>query len=154
MERRLYQICLRYEITYITIAHRPSLRAFHNRILSIGDGQQGYRLETLERAAIANTVMAAAAASVVPESVERSMKTHADARNQRYRDYDADVPLMPRSTWARCTRIWNIARPERWLLKLGALSGFLLLQVWIDDLQFQVFSCRPATCSVHALGAN
>jgi ABC-type uncharacterized transport system fused permease/ATPase subunit len=28
MERRLYKICLENAITYITIAHRPALRAF------------------------------------------------------------------------------------------------------------------------------
>jgi ABC-type uncharacterized transport system fused permease/ATPase subunit len=40
MERRLYWICNEFDITYITIAHRPALRAYHSKMLSIGDGAQ------------------------------------------------------------------------------------------------------------------
>ena len=43
MEERLYDICQRWKITYITIAHRPVLRAYHDYSLAIGDGKQGWR---------------------------------------------------------------------------------------------------------------
>jgi hypothetical protein len=47
MEHRLYRHLLEHKISYITIAHRPALRAYHDRILSIGDGKQGSLLGIL-----------------------------------------------------------------------------------------------------------
>ena len=38
------------QVTYITISHRPTLKAFHNQILTIGDGKQGYTLEPIDHA--------------------------------------------------------------------------------------------------------
>ena len=38
MERKLYAICKRYHITYVTISHRPALMAYHDTSLAIGDG--------------------------------------------------------------------------------------------------------------------
>ena len=35
--------------TYISIAHRPALRAFHDRMLAIGDGKLGWTLTELTR---------------------------------------------------------------------------------------------------------
>ena len=49
MERRLYRICKEQKITYITIAHRPQLKSYHDQMLSIGDGHQGWKLEKIER---------------------------------------------------------------------------------------------------------
>lgn len=40
MTRKLYQIVKEHQVTYITIAHRPALKAYHERMLSIGDGKQ------------------------------------------------------------------------------------------------------------------
>jgi hypothetical protein len=31
MERRLYRICKEQKITYITIAHRPALKSYHDQ---------------------------------------------------------------------------------------------------------------------------
>ena len=48
MEYQLYEICKELKVTYITISHRPTLKAFHNQILTIGDGKQGYTLEAID----------------------------------------------------------------------------------------------------------
>lgn len=50
MEQRLYKICDEWDITYITIAHRPVLRAYHDLSLAIGDGKQGWKLEKIDGA--------------------------------------------------------------------------------------------------------
>ena len=47
MEQRLYHLCIDNEITYITIAHRPALQAYHDNMLAIGDGKQGFQMQEL-----------------------------------------------------------------------------------------------------------
>jgi ABC-type uncharacterized transport system fused permease/ATPase subunit len=49
MERRLYNICKKGKVTYITIAHRPALRVWHRRMLAIGDGKQGWSLTDIDQ---------------------------------------------------------------------------------------------------------
>jgi ABC-type uncharacterized transport system fused permease/ATPase subunit len=44
MELRLFKICRKLKITYITISHRPALQQFHDRILAIGDGKSGFTI--------------------------------------------------------------------------------------------------------------
>ena len=39
-------------ITYITISHRPVLKAYHQRILTIGVGEQGYVIEEIDHATL------------------------------------------------------------------------------------------------------
>ncbi|EDQ89564.1 uncharacterized protein MONBRDRAFT_8117 [Monosiga brevicollis MX1] len=46
MERRLYELCAKYNITCITISHRPALIAFHDLKLEL-DGTGGYLLERI-----------------------------------------------------------------------------------------------------------
>ena len=58
MERRLYRICQENSITYITIAHRPALQAYHHRVLAIGDGECGFTLKTIDQAKISAKVRA------------------------------------------------------------------------------------------------
>eukprot|EP00040_Diaphanoeca_grandis_P021946 m.117418 g.117418 ORF g.117418 m.117418 type:complete len:1285 (-) comp28579_c0_seq1:26-3880(-) len=48
MERTLYRVCKEMNITYITISHRPVLRAFHDRLLTIGLGEHGYEMEDID----------------------------------------------------------------------------------------------------------
>merc|ERR1719498_1284710 len=47
MERRFYTFCAERNITCITISHRPALQFFHDRMLAIGIGNQGYRIENV-----------------------------------------------------------------------------------------------------------
>eukprot|EP00039_Didymoeca_costata_P000030 m.43872 g.43872 ORF g.43872 m.43872 type:complete len:1317 (-) comp10017_c0_seq2:599-4549(-) len=50
MEVLLYQECRRLGISYITICHRPALRAWHDLNLHLlGDGKGGYKLERIEK---------------------------------------------------------------------------------------------------------
>ncbi|EGD77957.1 ATP-binding cassette [Salpingoeca rosetta] len=46
MERRLYRLCAKYNITCITISHRPALTAFHDLRLEL-DGKGGYDVQEL-----------------------------------------------------------------------------------------------------------
>eukprot|EP00659_Diplonema_papillatum_P008489 gene8489-13107_t len=54
MERQLYEVVLKEAKTaYITISHRPVLKAYHDQLLTIGEPNAGYTLETLDRASYA-----------------------------------------------------------------------------------------------------
>ena len=56
MEDRLYKICKELAVTYITISHRPTLKAFHNQMLTIGDGACGYVVFFLSFTSITSVV--------------------------------------------------------------------------------------------------
>ena len=79
MERRLYRICNEANVTYITIAHRPALRAYHDNMLAIGDGRQGFSLSKVDRTAASKRTLEMARRSVVSDDVEQSIKRHTEA---------------------------------------------------------------------------
>jgi ABC-type uncharacterized transport system fused permease/ATPase subunit len=71
MERRLYQICLENNITFVTISHRPALQAYHDQMLAIGDGKCGFTLTDIDRSAHAKATLAMAKASVIDKDTEQ-----------------------------------------------------------------------------------
>eukprot|EP01052_Picozoa_sp_SAG31_P011261 SAG31_NODE_634_length_13365_cov_182.161767_8_plen_319_part_00 len=135
MERRLYKICKDNNITYITIAHRPSLRAYHDLMLAIGDGKQGFKLATIkaDESLIADT-LAMAKASIVSEEDRQQMKMHSTARSAPYSEI-AETKPMPkeRSTLMRLARLIKIAVPHRWWLKLAVIGGLIGGQTINED---------------------
>ena len=76
MEQRMYKVCDDEKITYITIAHRPVLRAYHDWSLAIGDGKQGWKLEKIDGAAEKRRAKMMAADSKIDKSEEDSMRAH------------------------------------------------------------------------------
>ena len=57
MERRLYEKVLRDSKTaYITISHRPALKAYHNQMLTIGLGEGKYLLQNISKSDHKNEV--------------------------------------------------------------------------------------------------
>ena len=119
-------------------AHRPALRAYHDSMLSIGDGQQGFKLEVIEKdeEMIAKTLSMAKASLIAPEE-ERSMEEHMRARSERYADR-TEKKEMPRerSTTQRLWRMVKIAWPARAALKLGAIAALIIGQTVNEDLLF------------------
>ena len=77
-------------------------------MLSIGDGQQGFKLEAIEKdeEMIAKTLSMAKASLIAPEE-ERSMEEHTRARSERYADR-TEKKAMP---WERSTtRLWRMVK--------------------------------------------
>ena len=113
MERRLYQICLENEITFVTISHRPALQAYHDQMLAIGDGKCGYTLTDIDRTAHTKTTLAMARASVISKDTEQSIARHAEARSLPYADMRNKAPLPPGpGTLKRLVRIWGFGKPS------------------------------------------
>jgi hypothetical protein len=54
--RRRHDRSVPCQVTYITIAHRPTLRAYHDRLLAIGDGKHGFTLTDIENTDIKKKV--------------------------------------------------------------------------------------------------
>jgi ABC-type uncharacterized transport system fused permease/ATPase subunit len=147
MERRLYRICQEHQVTYITIAHRPALKSYHQQLLSIGDGQQGFTLEPIERdeKLIARTLHSAKA-SIVSQEDEQSMLAFKKSRSAAYAT-QAEIKPMPaeRSTFSRLWRMMKISWPARSLVKLSAIGLLIVAQTLNEDLLFgntgKMFGC-------------
>ena len=147
MERRLYRVCKDQKITYITIAHRPQLKSYHDQMLSIGDGHQGWKLEKIERdeQQIAAT-LAMAKASVISKEAESSILDHKHARSARYSER-VTSKAMPeeRSTASRMLRMLKISWPSHSLAKGSAIAALIIGQTINEDLTFgntgRMFGC-------------
>ena len=147
MERRLYRICKEQKITYITIAHRPQLKSYHDQMLSIGDGHQGWKLEKIERdeEQIAAT-LAMAKASVISKEDEASILGHKKMRSAQYSERAASKAMpAERSTVARMMRILKISWPSHSLAKSAAIAALIIGQTINEDITFgntgKMFGC-------------
>lgn len=132
MERRLYRICLENEVTYVTIAHRPSLQAFHDKVLAIGDGKCGFTLSTLDNAAMKEHVKKMAAKSVLPKEVERGIREKKKQRSGKYVQMQEPKEMPSRSAWQRWLRIWKIVRPSHVYARFAGVFFFIGLQTYLE----------------------
>ena len=135
MERRLYRICNEANVTYITIAHRPALRAYHDNMLAIGDGRQGFSLSKVDRTAASKRTLEMARRSVVSDDVEQSIKRHTEARSERFKAARVIKPMPDKPTLQRFLRLCKIGMPQYMLPKMLALGFLLGLQTWVEDFQ-------------------
>ena len=133
MEQNLYRICVQSDITYVTIAHRPALQAFHDKILAIGDGKCGFSIKTLDNAKVKEHVKLMAARSVLPEEVERGIRENRKSRSEKYAGMSTPKEMPKRSTWQRWLRIWMIAKPAYAYLRFAGVCVFIGLQTWLED---------------------
>eukprot|EP01052_Picozoa_sp_SAG31_P021293 SAG31_NODE_1639_length_7669_cov_13.434082_6_plen_143_part_00 len=102
MEQRLYHLCQKDEITYITIAHRPALQAYHDKMLAIGDGEQGFTITPIANSEIKEKVRNLAIASKVPKEIEESTKAFKTARSKKYQDSSSHVVCLADFIYAVC----------------------------------------------------
>ena len=99
MEQRLFQICNELQMSYITISHRPALIAYHDQMITIGDGQAGFTLKDLGTAGRRQNRQhaqreieaeeqeakgAGAAESGLLGDAEQSIKQHQENRSRPY----------------------------------------------------------------------
>jgi hypothetical protein len=97
----MYRICRNNKITYITISHRPALMAFHERILTIGDGKCGFTLNDVDHSRIPQKEMALAKSSVkaaVDQNAEKKIADCLKARSAKYAHLESRRHKKIRST--------------------------------------------------------
>ena len=136
MERRLYRICADNKITYITIAHRPVLRAYHDISLAIGDGKQGWKLEEIDRTAATARALEMAKASIVSTVDEASMEAFQKERSAPYVELQEKKALPERGTVRRLARLCRMAAPDHWVAKGVGILGLILAQTAVEDFLF------------------
>ena len=134
MERRLFGICNELKISYITISHRPALIAYHDKMVTIGDGKAGFTIKTLRRNVLASSTTPS---SRQDESSEQSIKRHQDERSQAYlTGSDTAVAAAAtaaqaqaaRGTVARTWRLLQLSAAPGWKRQLGLICGGVLLR--------------------------
>ena len=108
MERKLYAICADLGITYITISHRPVLQTYHDTMLTIGQGDNGYTLVDLPRRT--TFLPTAPPSSTIPT---RAPTTRVVTRN--------DCPEPP-SSWERLKRLIKLWLKPEHRVKLVSFS--------------------------------
>ena len=151
MERQLYALCKERGITFITIAHRPVLRAYHDVSLAIGDGKLGWTLDTIDKSGMQEKAKMMAAKSVVAADVEESIKQFAAQRSSPYASKKAVKEMPKGSTWGRAMRmirLWmNRSKTRswpgddgRWWTRLLFICAVLGLQLWVDDYTMRITS--------------
>ena len=136
MERRLYRICQENSITYITIAHRPVLRAYHDVSLSIGDGKQGWKVEAINRTAVNAKALEMAKASLVSKADEESQKEMLGRRSAPYEHLISKKAMPAGTTIPRLLRLCKLAVPDFWVAKGLAILGLIIGQTAIEDFVF------------------
>lgn len=135
MEQRLYNICDKHNITYVTISHRPALLAYHDTLLAIGDGKRGFMLSPIERSKHAATVGVLTAASTVNKDTESSIKAHLTARSTKYNKMQRVRALPERSNSARLSRLWKLGRPDNLGKQLLGMCIFFACQIWLLEFK-------------------
>ena len=136
MERRLYRICADHRITYITIAHRPVLRAYHDLSLAIGDGEQGWKLEQIDRSLTSARALQMAKASVVSAEDEQSMRALQRLRSEPFASRKELKAIPTRGTIKRLLRLCKMAAPEFWIWKGLGILLLIGSQTWVEDWLF------------------
>ena len=145
MERRLYRIVNELNVTYITIAHRPTLRAYHTRMLAIGDGKHGFTLTEIDTSLMASKVLAMANASKVSDEEEASIRAHKAARDAPFTELNEVKPLPSRPTLSRAWRLWVLSKPNHAAIKLAGICALIALETTVEHLSYMntgnMFAC-------------
>jgi ABC-type uncharacterized transport system fused permease/ATPase subunit len=126
MEQRLFGLCNELQISYITISHRPALIAYHDKMVTIGDGKAGFTLKTLKR-----NVLASSTPSTRPdESSEQSIKKHQEERSKDYNHLRSGgtQALKEQSTFARTRRLLQLSASKNWRAQLCWIGVGVLLK--------------------------
>ena len=153
MTRRLYRICQDQRCAYITIAHRPALKAYHDRVLSIGDGKQGFTLEPIPAAERAAAMSAVDQSAEAADGADAVLRAQLEARSAKYAGADAGnkegVGLPQRSMLRRGLRITRIGWIDALGPRLAASLAGITLQLWMQN--FQVRQAAPRARATSSL---
>ena len=130
MEQRLFGMCNEHGISYITISHRPALIAYHDKMLTIGDGKAGFTLQTLTR----NVLATSAPPSKPDESSEESIKKHQEKRSKRYEHlrFSNKQEGTHKSTFARTRRLLKLSTSKSWRSHLACIGVGVLLKTGMN----------------------
>ena len=110
---------------------RPTLRAYHTRMLAIGDGKHGFTLSDIDTSLMASKVLAMAKASMVSDEEEASIRAHKASRDEPFSELKAVKELPQRSTLSRAWRLWVLSKPNLATIKLLGICALIGCDVYI-----------------------
>ena len=161
MEINLYDICERNNITYITISHRPALMAFHDRMLAIGDGKQGWKMTDIDRKqhlahfkkALAEQAVAVAGGGGGGGDSEGGIERAMALRSEPFA-YMADEEKKKkldtsRSSLSRLGQVMRVALPTGRVFTFGRMFGLVaaLTYARVQEVTFQGTSSPSSSSS-------
>jgi ABC-type uncharacterized transport system fused permease/ATPase subunit len=109
MEAALYKECKSMSITYITICHRPALKAYHTHNLNLtGDGKGGWEYTEIDQSQVHARVAAASA-----EGEDQIREKHLAARSEAYSHMEqvSSADLKERTNLQKLVMLLKIAVP-------------------------------------------
>lgn len=145
----MYRICRNYKITYITISHRPALMAFHERILTIGDGKCGFTLNDVDHSRIPQKEMALAMSSVKAAVDQNAEKKIADCLKERSEKYShlqsrGEKKIRNTSTASRFRRLLSISMGGSGTSKVLIIGACIIveqfLRFWHQTITGEMFA--------------
>ena len=76
MEAALYRECAAMSITYITICHRPALKAYHTHNLNLtGDGKGGWEMVEIDQSQVHARVATASSVGALQNALDATDDT-------------------------------------------------------------------------------
>jgi len=124
MEDMLYTTCRDMGIAYVTICHRPALRAYHDVNLHLlGDGKGGYRLDPIIHTK--EDLEATKSAASLSKTVSMNSRDYLRERSRVYQHLKERNPIPTSSALSNLFRLLRIATPgtgKKFLLLLGVIG--------------------------------
>ena len=134
MEKMLYDICKSMDVTYITISHRPVLKAYHNQLLTIGVDKvahpRGFTLEEIDHSKLSksDTTFTPTKALEMTHSKEQSRAANQHRRSEPYQDLATREPVPVRSSLRRFLRLLKMGVNIKSLGLFAAINGGIAVQ--------------------------
>ena len=118
----------------VTISHRPTLQAYHDQMLAIGDGKQGFRLSSVDRKSALDKVEAVVASSLLDSSTEKSIRNHQEARSAVYKDVPPPRKIEPGSFWTQLRRLMKISLGPGYRARFATSTACIIAQILLRDM--------------------
>lgn len=147
MERRLYDMVDRLNISFVTISHRPTLREFHDQVLAIGDGKQGFTLEKIPKSAAASPATVAARSAQQPSDAE--IRAFSQSRSSKY-EFKQNSTMKTSDTISQLKAVLKLGFTTRGYIvtRIVWVLGTVLVQMIVHDIELRMsgfmFGCAMA----------
>lgn len=152
IENELYAIASELSISVITISHRPALLAYHDRMLAIGDGKQGWTLTDVDRSKYQLSVQEATARArkAAVASQQQAAVAHVETRSAPYeslhkRKTQSELEIRSKgNAFSRFMSVMAIGLPNgrgRLLLLLAVLVVKTRVEVSATKILGEMMGC-------------
>jgi ABC-type uncharacterized transport system fused permease/ATPase subunit len=141
MEAALYDECKKAQITYITICHRPALKAYHTHNLNLtGDGKGGWEYTEIDHARVRSRALASGAVASDKELAEAQKK-----RSAPYGNMASPDGIPKRSSLDKLKMLLAICLPGSSIALIMLIAGIIGRTLMHEGYSYVVGSLYKAT---------